>query len=147
MNQVNFKHLESDPQLEKSDEHVTLTPNIWDKKFTTEHKIILHHCENSNQLHVRLIFCAFSRDKSKYLSRFFDSLYQLNFELNLNDDNLQSEILKIIPVVQDLITKFEPEYKRLIIDYDLPNLASFTAKTLAGELVKNFNPSSDISHL
>jgi len=144
---MDFKHIESYPQLATSKLQEDKTPNMWDKKFTTEQKIILHHFEDSNELHVRLIFCAFSRDKSKYLTRFFDSLYKLNFKLTLNDNNLEREILKVIPVVQDLISKFGKEYQRLSFDYDLPDLASFSTKILTRELIKNFNPSSDISHL
>ena len=99
MNKVNFKHTESHPHLENSYLHEQDAPNIWDKKFTTENKIILHHFEKSNELHVRLIFCTFSKDKSKYLTRFFDSLYKLNFKLTLNDNNLEREILKVVPIV------------------------------------------------
>ncbi len=144
---LTFKRLDSYYDLERSIIFEEDTPLSLKGILPNETKIILEHIKpnTENKLYVRFIFRQASLDGKTYLSRFFESLYQLYFQVDLSTKS-ETEFLKIIPIVYDLNNLFNNERDRLATKYKIFDLTSLSAETLARVIINDFYLSSGISH-
>lgn len=143
----NFSRIDTYYDLERSDMIEKEIPTSLRGKMKNEITIILKHYnpDTDNQILIRLIFNQTSKDGVTFLTRYFESMYQLYFKVDLSTKS-ETEFLKIMPVVADLISLFSEERERLSEKYYIFDLASLSAETLAREIINDFYISSDICH-
>ena len=103
---------------------------------TSETLIYLFNYIDHHQIHVRIIHKDFSIDGSKFNICYYDELYQLDCEFNI-ENNLND----LIPTIFEQIHKFEQEYNK---EYNLsfPPLSITTEEdVITRECINNYQES------
>jgi len=142
-----FSRIDTYYDLERSKIFENEIPLSLRGKMENETTIVLKHMnpDTDNQILIRFIFNQTSKDGTTFLTRYFESVYKLNFKVDLSTKS-ETEFFKIMPVVNNLINLFSEERERLSEKYDIFDLASLPSETLAREIINDFYLSSDISH-